>query len=113
MTRVLAATCENSEVKISGLTVQEAEILSEGIGQSTGCVIISKDKVFYITSNATDLKDSITKVVEAITKISSILTSIGAGMTGPTTAPPPTLATDVLELNGIGSELTTISEALK
>jgi hypothetical protein len=49
----------------------------------------------------------------AITKIATIFTSIGAGMTGPTTAPPGTLVTDVVELNTMVTEINTLKGQLK
>lgn len=113
MTRALAATCENNVVKISGLTVEEAQVLSKGIGSSSGVCIISHDKVFYLPNSVSDLEATLTKMASAITKIATMMTSIGAGMTGTTTAPPPTLATDVIELNTMVTEINTLKGQLK
>lgn len=113
MTRALNATCENNVVKISGLTVEEAQILSKGIGSSSGVCIISHDKVYYLPNNVSDLETTLTKLVSAIQKIATVFTSIGTGMTGVTTAPPPTLAADVIELNAMATELNTLKGNLK
>jgi len=113
MTRALQATCENNIVKISGLTVEEAQVLSKGIGSSSGVCIISHDKVFYLPNSVSDLESTLTKMAAAITKIATIFTSIGAGMTGPTTAPPGTLVTDVVELNTMVTEINTLKGQLK
>jgi hypothetical protein len=113
MTKALAATCENGVVKIGGVEIPEAVILSEGVGESSGVCYIDKGQVFYVASNATDLKTTIEKLVDVITKVGNIATAIGAGMTGPTTAPPPTLAADVIALNAVGTELNTLKGQLK
>jgi hypothetical protein len=121
MSRVLEASCEDGVVTVQGLEI-EAEIFTEGLGQSTGIVIIDKDKAYYVASSSANLKTTIEKVIaviedlaDALTQVGTTLTSIGAGMTGPTTAPPPTLAADVLainakvvELNATKTELNTL-----
>lgn len=113
MTRALVGTCLNNEVKIDGALVSEAVILSKGKGASSGVLIIDKDKVFYIANTTEDLENTLTKVIASINKIATILTSIGANMTGVTTAPPPTLVSDVAELSTLSAELSTIKGALK
>lgn len=100
-------------VKTEQIVISEAEILSEGVAESTGAVLVDGDQVKYFTSSASDIKTTIESLVDAIQKIAAIATSIGAGMTGPTTAPPPTLAADVIELTAIAAELTTLKENLK
>jgi len=112
MSKILEASCVGNVVSIEGAPV-EAEILSEGVGSSTGCALMEKEKIFYITSNASDLKTTLEKAVSAIEKISAALLAIGAGMTGPTTTPPPTLAADVAEILVISVELQTLSAGLK
>lgn len=124
---MIDATCSGKEVTAAGVVVENAVILSEGEGESSGILLLEGDKPKYITSNATDLKTTLEKTVaalnktsETLIKISTTLTSIGAGMTGPTTAPPGTLATDVAdivskanELTATASELETLKGALK
>lgn len=114
MSKILTATCDaNSKVTADGVEVVGAIILSQGKQASQGVAVMDGDKVWYLTSNASDIKTTIEKVSSALTKIGNILTSIGAGMTGPTTAPPPTLATDVLEITTTVNELAQMKEALK
>jgi hypothetical protein len=127
-TKLLDATCDaNGKVTAAGALVPEAQVLSEGKQASSGVLLIEQDKARYLPSSATDIKTTIDNLVttigdvnDALTKIASILTAIGAGMTGATTAPPPTLAADVLvitskvtALNTIKSDLTTLKGALK
>lgn len=113
MTKMLVGTCQAGAVKVDGDLVTEAVILSKGIGASSGALFIDGEKVFYIPNNSADLETTLTKVIAAINKIATTLTSIGAGMTGPTTAPPPTLVADVLELTTLSTELSTLKGALK
>lgn len=106
MSKILDATCNPAGIVTSeSVPVPAATVMSEGKQQSTGIMIMDKDKAWYLTSNATDIKTTIEKVnaalddlTAALTTISNILTAIGAGMTGPTTAPPPTLVTDVAQI---------------
>lgn len=112
MSKILDATCEGGEVTIEGKTVS-ATILSQGTASSEGAALVDKDKVIYVASNATKLAETIEKACEMIQDIATILTSIGAGMTGPTTAPPGTLATDVASLIAKANTLNALKDNLK
>lgn len=114
MSKILDATCSAAGiVTCEGATITEAQVLSEGKQASEGLLIIQNGKVYYLTLSVSDLKTTIEKLSAAVGQIASTLTSIGAGMTGPTTAPPPTLPTDVATLNSIKAELDTLKGALK
>ena len=114
MSKILAATADASgKVTADGVEVVGAIILSEGKQASQGTAVIDGETVWYLTSSATDVKTTIEKLADAITKIANMFTSVAGGMTGPTTAPPPTLPTDVVALNMIVSELNTLKGALK
>jgi hypothetical protein len=93
--------------------VAAAEILSKGVGPSTGVVIIDGDKAYYFTSNASDLESTLTTLIATIQKLVLTFTAFAGSMTGPTTAPPPTLAVDLAELTAKAAELTAIKELLK
>lgn len=113
MSKALAASCQNNQVTIEGVVVTPVEILSNGKGQSTGTAIIEGKKVTYLTSNATDIADTLTKMKTVLEKIATTLQSIGAGMTGPTTAPPPTLVADIAAINQVAAELEILKGNLK
>lgn len=127
MSKALNATCLGGVVKVGQTIVPQTTILSEGIGSSSGLLVLDEDKKTYIAKISPDLKTTLEKTIaatdkisDAITKISTVLTSIGAFMTGPTTAPPPTLAADVAEIVGLvveieaaKTEMTTLKENLK
>lgn len=114
MSKVLDATCNAASIVTSeGVPIPGAVILSEGKQQSSGVLIIDGDKYWYVASSATDIKETLTQVIAALTEIATTLTAIGAGMTGPTTAPPVTLATSVATINAKVALLTTLKGALK
>lgn len=113
MTKVIEASCVTGIVTAEGVPVTGTTILSGGVGESEGVLILEEDKKTYLANTTPDLKTTIEKVIAALNKIGTTLTSIGAGMTGPTTAPPGTLATDVLELTTIATELEVLKGALK
>lgn len=118
------AKCQASVVTIEfegvEVPVPDAEILSAGIAPSEGILILDRDVARYIPKATSDLESSLeataaglNKAIEAIQKIALMFTSIGAGMTGATTAPPPTLPTDVLALGSLATELAVISAELE
>lgn len=128
MSKILEATCDaEGVVKVGEIEVPDVIVLSAGTQESTGLLFLDGEKKVYLPSSASDIAstiqaaiDTITEVAAAVTKIGTTLTAIGAGMTGPTTAPPPTLAVDVAELNtkvtalnAIKSDLDELKGALK
>ncbi len=127
MSKVLAATCAVGIVTAGGLPVPAAEILSEGVGPSSGVLILDEDLAQYIAKTTPDLKSAIGDlstllgtVSGSLTTIATALTSIGAGMTGPTTAPPPTLPvnvasilSDVASLAALNVQVELLKETLK
>jgi hypothetical protein len=113
VSKVLPASCDaNSNVTVEGKVIP-ATILTAGKKASTGIVIIEQDGVTYICMNTTDIQDILAKLKTAINKIADTMTDIGTGMTGITTAPPPTLAASVTTIKGYATDLDTIKAALK
>lgn len=113
MSRVIEATCQGNIVTAEGVPVPGTTILSEGVGQSEGILILDRDKRTYIPKTSPDLKQTLEKIVAGLNTIATTLESIGAGMTGPTTAPPPDLATNVAQIQQTATELQTLMGALK
>lgn len=111
MAKILEAQCALGVVTVGGVPV-ECEILSEGQGASNGILVLDQDRAYYIASSALDLKATLTKVVSALNSITNALTSIGAAMTGPTTAPPPTLGVDLAIVSAASAELEILKELL-
>ncbi len=112
MARIIAASCVNGQVTVEGVAI-EAEILSAGVASSQGVVILQDDNVWYVATNSVDLQSVIEKTAELVNLCATLFTSIGAGMTGPTTAPPPTLAVDVLNIQTKASVLDALKDNLR
>ncbi len=119
MSKALAATCVGSVVSVGGIPVSVATIFSKGVAQSSGVAFLDEDKAFYFANTAPDLETTLTQVVNAldqavtaINKVADTLTAIGGGMTGPTTAPPPTLITNVAAITAATVQITTAKTAL-
>lgn len=82
MSKTLPAECVQSVVSFNGVTIPDAEILSEGNGQSNGIAIIDDDKAYYVTSSATDLKNAIVALNSMITKITNVLSALDGALSG-------------------------------
>lgn len=113
MSMILEASCVNNIVTCKGLAIPDAIVLSEGVAPSTGILLMQDGELYYIAKTTADLKKTIDELTVLIPKLVAIFTSIGAGMTGPTTAPPPTLPADLASLTLINTELTTLKNMLR
>ena len=128
MSRIFEATCSAAGiVSIEGFSLTEVDVIGAGQAESEGIALIQGGKVFYIPSATSNLVDTIDQIIssleaisEALNKVGTTFTTVGAGMTGITTAPPPTLPVDVAaitakatELTAIVTELETLKGALK
>lgn len=127
MSKILSAKVQGGVVKVGELVIDDAVIFSEGAANSDGVLMLDEDKQFYFAKTTPDLKTTLEQVsialdkaATAITKISTTFTSVAAGMTGPTTAPPPTIAADVALLvtystaiSAAKTQLDTLKGALK
>lgn len=84
MSKILSATCDaTGKVTADGVEVVGAIVLSEGKKASSGVAVMDGDKVWYLTSNATDLKDAIASLVEIINQIATIATGLDAVTVSP------------------------------
>lgn len=118
--RMIEATCDaTGKVTALGVVVDVAAVISEGKQASSGILFLDGELAFYVASSATDIKTTIEKIVAVIddltaslNQIVTVITSVGAGMTGPTTAPPPTLAVDLAVLTGKVTTLNATKTAL-
>lgn len=114
MSKILAATCDaQGKVTADGVVVPEAVVLSLGKQASSGLLLMDAEKAWYFPSSATDIQTTLTKVSTLLQKLGPILTAIGGSMTGPTTAPWPTIAQDVSEMASLKTEVDQLKEALK
>lgn len=117
MTKVLPATCEAGVVKAEGVAIPSATVLSEGVAKSEGLLIMEEDKQTYITSSASDIKETLTNLVSALEKIESCLQSIDTKgfLVGATAGVPatPFLTSEIAAINSAKNTLNTLKGNLK
>jgi hypothetical protein len=83
MIKVLQATCEGGVVTVEGQEITPDLILSEGVGASSGVLIIDADKSYYVAKTSPDLKSAITSLVAILDQAIVVLTTLDAGMVVP------------------------------
>ncbi len=127
MSKILEATCLAGVVTAKGVVIPGVEILSDGIGASSGILLIDEDKAYYIPESTPDLDDILEQIIDALEQAktcfdqavtaldqtASVFTETFLGMTGPTTAPPPTGATDVAAIVTASAAITTAATSLE
>jgi hypothetical protein len=69
LSRVFDATCVGNILTVEGKPIIPKTILSEGVKASTGVGLLQGDKMYYLTSNATDIKDLITNIGTLVDQI--------------------------------------------
>jgi hypothetical protein len=111
--KMVEASCVAGVVSLEGIPVPAAEFFSEGVAQSDGIALMQGERVVYLNSNASDLKESIEQCVSILQSISAILLTITSGMTGSTTAPPPTFGADKTSLDLAITQLGLLKDLLK
>lgn len=83
MSKILIASCDaQGRITVDGLEIQGL-VLSEGKKPSQGLLVIDKGDVFYLPSNATDIKDLISNLVAIINQIATICTGLDAASGSP------------------------------
>lgn len=109
MSKVLSATCDaNGKVTAEGVEVVGAIVLSEGKKASSGVAVLDGDKVWYLTSSATDIKDLITKLVEIVNQIATISTTLDG-----VTVSPGSATAAIAQLQTMKTQLEQSKETLK
>ena len=82
MVKILNGTCGNNIVYTSdGLQVPNCLVLSEGMGTSTGIIIISDVGAVYIAKTSPDLESLLAPLENALTNIQLSLTLDDHGAT--------------------------------
>lgn len=106
------ATADGKVYVLETYLIEDAVILGQGKGASSGILILDGEERTYIPTVSGDIKTTIEKVIAALDQIGPALTAIGSGMTGPTTAPPPALPTYVSQIAAVKTELSQLKESL-
>ena len=112
MSKALDATCLAGVVKVGDLPVAGATVLSEGVAQSQGVLIIEADKKTYVAKTSPDLKSTLDKISSALSQIATALTAIDGKPTG-TLAPAPVATTNITQISTLQAELSALKDALK
>jgi hypothetical protein len=136
MSKVLSASCDAGVVSVAGVPVPGVELLNEGLGSSTGILIVDAERAYYLTNPGNDLDVTLEKVIAALGKVTEglgkavdALTAIdtaayiitvtpgGAGAGG--IPSPPVAASDIsgitaaaADIDALASELETLKGSL-
>lgn len=106
--KILKADCAANVVTLDGLPVTAAEILSDGIGSSTGILFIDKDKCYYLPSSVEDIRDLITSLEGIVTDLISITTALNGA-----TVPPAVATGGIASLTAKAAQLTALKAVLR
>jgi hypothetical protein len=115
MSKILRATCENNTVVADETTVPAARIASLGVGPSEGVLILDDDRADYLTSNASDLDESLEQLISALTDAASGLSATSTALNTVGTAagvPPLTLTPLLLPIDAAASSISAAVDAL-
>jgi len=115
LSRIMRASINTAgKVLYEGVEIQDVLILSEGTAESEGLLLIDKNFIAYLTSNAQDVKVLIEKIVALIDELSSALSTIDIKPVGGTgSAPAPGAASNIAQIAVLKAELDLLKGALK
>lgn len=124
MSKVLEATCLAGIVKVGQTPVPDTTVLSEGVGSSSGVLILEEDKKTYIAKTSPDLKSTLEQLEVALSQTATALLEViqALGVVSAATIPPSTggIASNVanitvatVQLNLAKSQVTTLKGMLK
>jgi hypothetical protein len=113
--KLLAATCIGGLITADGLPVIGATILSEGLGPSSGILVLQDDDgKYYIAKTSTDLNTTLTQLITALSHVASALSAIDVKPVGGTgSAPAPAAAGDIAAITSASAALATLQGLLK
>lgn len=109
--RVFEAIFQDGKVYIHNGTVEvpNVKILSEGLGESAGIMILAGEECVYIAQTTGDLKNALTIIKEGFTKLASDVVQASGG-TSDVGGATPNFSTD---MNKVASDLDTLIGGLK
>jgi hypothetical protein len=112
---MLAATCLAGIVTADGLPVLGATLLSEGLGPSSGILVLQDDDgKYYVAKTSTDLNTTLTQLITALSHVASALAAIDVKPVGGTgSAPAPAAAADIAAITTASAALATLQGVLK
>lgn len=115
MSKMLEATCVAGVVKVGAVPVPSAVIQSEGIGASSGVLLLDEDKARYIAKTSPDLKSALESIASSLGTIASTFGTVSGQLlllgANPLSLVP--ITTGIAAITAVQTELTTLKEALK
>lgn len=81
MSKMLEASCVAGVVTAEGIPVPAAEILSQGVGASSGRLFIDENDAVYIPDATPDLKTTLDKVLSALDQVVTALNATAVALT--------------------------------
>lgn len=112
MSKMLEATCVAGIVTADGIPVVEAQVLSEGMGSSSGVLILDGSEAKYIAKTSPDLKLALTQISTALTNIAAALTLLDAKPLG-TLPAAPAAAANIALITTAQAQIAALKEILK
>lgn len=109
--RMFEAILQDGKVYIHNGTVEvpDVKILSEGVGDSDGVVILAGSETVYIAQTTGDLKNALTIIKDGFTKLAGDVVQASGG-TSDVGGATPTFASD---MNKVASDLNSLIGGLK
>lgn len=109
--RMFEAILQDGKVYIHNGTVEvpDVKILSEGVGDSDGVVILAGSETVYIAQTTGDLKNALTIIKDGFTKLAGDVVQASGG-TSDVGGATPTFASD---MNKVASDLDSLIGGLK
>jgi hypothetical protein len=83
MPRAIAATCENGVVTAEGVVVPGTVILSQGVGPSSGILVIDEDKKYFVAKTSPDVDATLESVIDALEAIVATIGALKSAVTNP------------------------------
>ncbi len=115
MSKILEATCEAGVVTSMGVPVPAAEIQSQGLGESSGLLILEQEKAFYVPKASPDLDTTLAKIISALEQIitahNQSVTALNSAVTAFTAATAGLGLVDGKPTGGAGSAVTPLATA--
>jgi hypothetical protein len=102
------AVCEDGVVRVGEIEVPDMPILSEGVAESEGFAFFQAGNKVYITSSASDLKESLTQLGSILQSVITILTGLDA-----VTVSPGGQAANIASLTSLKTTFDLIKDNLK
>lgn len=120
MSKVIDASCTSGVVTADNVPVDVADILSEGVGASSGILVQDENRAYYIAKTSEDLVatieklvDTIGQIVTALTEATTAFTAIDAKPTGGTgSSSTPVAAANVVNITTAVTQLQALSTEL-